>query len=107
MYVQRLHQFATLKEIAEKLESGLVQSNDLKHFLSQICCEEYPDVHRFEAEQVDLERPFPTYSESTECTGTQTWAISGLDAFQDLFTTTRRQRWSRHCSHRERESVTE
>ena len=49
MYVQRLHQLATLKEIAEQIESGLVHSSDLNHFLGQLCCEKYPDVHKFES----------------------------------------------------------
>ena len=70
MFVQRLHQYATLKEIAEKLEEGLVQANDLKHFLGEICCESYPDVQQFNHDRESLEKNFPTYSEQTECSGT-------------------------------------
>ena len=62
MFAQRLHQFATLKEIAEKIESGLANATELKHFLGQICCERYPDVEQFSRERSTLENNFPTYS---------------------------------------------
>ena len=55
MFVQRLHQFATLKEIGQKIEEGLVEATELKHFLGQICCEKYPDVERFRQERESLE----------------------------------------------------
>ena len=70
MFVQRLHQYATLKEIAEKLEEGLVQAEELKHFLGEICCERYSDVEQFNLDRASLEKNFPTYSEKTECPGT-------------------------------------
>ena len=73
MFVQRLHQFATLKEIAEKIREGLVQATELKHFLSQICCEKYPDPEQFLKERSKLEQYFPTYSEKTECSGKPVW----------------------------------
>ena len=67
MFVQRLHQFTTLKEIAEKLEEGLVRAEELKHFLGQICRESYPDLEQFKNERASLEKNFPTYGEKTEC----------------------------------------
>ena len=33
LFVQRLHQFATLEDIAKKMQDGLVNSSELKHFL--------------------------------------------------------------------------
>ena len=33
MFVQRLHQYSTLQDIADKIEKGLVNATDLKHFL--------------------------------------------------------------------------
>ena len=49
-FVQRLHQFATMKEIAEMLEGKLVEAIELKQFLENLCCESYadPDKHRKE-----------------------------------------------------------
>jgi len=74
MFVQRLHQFATLKEIAEKLEEGLVRAEELKHFLGQICRVSYPDLEQFKNERESLEKNFPTYGENTECQeGTRKW----------------------------------
>ena len=73
MYAQRLHQFAILKEMDEKIESGLVHSPDLKPFLCQLCCEKCPDVRKFDSERNTLEKNFPRYAESTECIGTPTW----------------------------------
>ena len=45
IFVQRLHQTGTIKDIAEKIEENLVNAEELKHFLGQICCERYPDLH--------------------------------------------------------------
>ena len=59
MFVQRLHQFSTLKAIAAKLAEGLVKATELKHFLGQLCCESYPDAEQFLRERETLERNFP------------------------------------------------
>ena len=58
MFVQRLHQFATLKEIAEQIKEGFVNAAELKHFLGQICCEQYPRVDEFNKERGTLEETF-------------------------------------------------
>ena len=63
-FVQRLHQYATMKEIAELLEKALVDAADLKQFLSNICCESYADVEKHQKEMPTLEERFPTYSEN-------------------------------------------
>ena len=73
MFVQSLHQFSTLKDVAAKIEEGLVNATELKHFLGQICCERYPDVDQFRRERESLENNFPTYSESSECRGQPVW----------------------------------
>ena len=71
--MQRLHQYASLKEIAEKLEKELVVAQELKDFLSNICCESYPDVEQFKRDRQMLEDQFPTYSEHSEAQGSNTW----------------------------------
>ena len=44
LFVQRLHQFASMKEIAVALEAKLVCAQELKDFLSNICCESYSNL---------------------------------------------------------------
>ena len=66
-FVQRLHQFATMQEIARMLEEKLVDSIELKQFLENLCCACYADLGKHRAEVEKLERDWPTYSESTEC----------------------------------------
>jgi hypothetical protein len=44
LYVQRLHQYSTLKEIAELLERELVHAEELKDFVSNLCCTSYTDM---------------------------------------------------------------
>ena len=73
IFVQRLHQIATMKDIAEKIEANLVNAEELKHFLGQICCERYPDPHQFKSERDALEKNFPMYAEGTECTDQPVW----------------------------------
>ena len=66
VFVQRLHQFAFLKEIADLLEAKLVTADELKAFLANICVESYGNVEEFQQERAKLEEHFPTYSETTE-----------------------------------------
>ena len=42
MFVQRLHQFATLKEIAEKIEEGLVNAAELNIFSGRFVARDTP-----------------------------------------------------------------
>ena len=69
LFIQRLHQFCTLKEIAELLAAKLVEAQELKDFLSNICCETYTDVEQHRSNVPDLEAQFPAYSEKSECWG--------------------------------------
>ena len=69
LFIQRLHQFCTLKEIAELLVAKLVEAQELKDFLSNICCETYTDVEQHRSNVPDLEAKFPAYSENSECWG--------------------------------------
>ena len=65
-FIQRLHQYCNMVEIAERLEKALVNATDLKNFINHICCTTYPDVDKFEEERAELEKHFPTYAESQE-----------------------------------------
>ena len=73
LFVQRLHQYCTLKEIAELLAAKLVETKDLKNFLANICCETYTDIEKHRANVEYLEAHFPAYSESSECQGEPIW----------------------------------
>ena len=42
---QRIHQFSSLEEIGESLGKGLVEANDLKEFLAEVCTEASPFVY--------------------------------------------------------------
>ena len=84
LFVQRLHQFATLKEIAELLETKLVEAWELKDFLANICCESYTDVEAFRQQRDSLEANFPAYSEASECQKGLQWGdlkLGRLPAF--------------------------
>ena len=67
-----------MKEIAEKLAQALVEAQELKDFLSSICCESYGDIELFHKERSMLEASFPTYSEATECQGKPIWGEQKL-----------------------------
>ena len=74
VFVQRLHQFVSMKKIAEDLEAKLVDGDELKAFLANICVESYADVVKFHEERAELEKQFPTYCEETECGLDQRWS---------------------------------
>ena len=66
VFIQRLHQYCNLAEIAQRLEQALVNAEDLKDYINNICCTTYPDPERFEAEKPKLEKNFPRYAEWQE-----------------------------------------
>ena len=66
-FVQRLHQYASMKEIGRVLEEKLVAADELKEFLANICCECYADPDKHREDLSTLEGNFPMYSERTEC----------------------------------------
>ena len=73
VFIQRLHQFATMKEIAEMLEKRLVEATELKQFVANICCERYEDAAKHLQDMPTLEANFQTYSEDTECAEQFKW----------------------------------
>ena len=77
-FVQRLHQHASMKEIAEKLQAGFVQAQELKDYTAAICCESYYDLPLFQRERAMLEKNYPTYAETKECTGNPVWGAFKL-----------------------------
>ena len=94
LFIQRLHQYATMKEIARQLEEAMVNAQELKDFLSAICCERYANIDQFQKERSALERNFPTYAEEANSEGKATWGdhqLGRLPAFiyKDAERTTR------------------
>ena len=48
--IHRLHQYASMKEIADLLEAMMVHANELKYLLSNICCESDSDLGQYIAD---------------------------------------------------------
>ena len=53
-FVQRLHQYASMKEIAEKLQEGLVKASELKDYAAAVNGIKLPDAKTLD----DGELPF-------------------------------------------------
>ena len=60
---QRLHQYHSLYGIAKLLQEGIASAQELKDFLSNICCESYPDLAQYDANIADVEQNWPKFSE--------------------------------------------
>ena len=60
-FVQRLHQFASMKQIGKDLEDELVKPCELTNFLANICCESYTDPALFDSQRIYMEGAFPAF----------------------------------------------
>ena len=65
-FIQRAHQMHTLEEIANMLESALLNAEDLKRFCAHMCCESYPDEKAYAGAQKDLEKRWPQFNEKDD-----------------------------------------
>ena len=54
VYLQSVHQFSTLSELAEKLREGMTSSEAFKQYVSYVRCAQYPDVEQFEKNRAQL-----------------------------------------------------
>ena len=68
-YIQRLHQFHTLEQIADKIQEGLASPGAFKAFLGNICMESYPNEAEHAATVDQMEKQWPKFSESNERSG--------------------------------------
>ena len=66
VFGERLHQFHSLEEIAVYLQRGLVKVDDWKDFMSNLCCESYPDPELHQQEILSLEQQWPKFTERDE-----------------------------------------
>ena len=66
VYVQRLHQMKTLKEIATLLPAKLCNVETFKQFIGNLCREDYPDLASFTQQIHAVEQCWPTYNETDE-----------------------------------------
>ena len=62
LFLQILHQFANLNEIAQKLREHLVSVEAMKNYVSFVRRATYPDVEKFMAERADIEAAWPAYA---------------------------------------------
>ena len=60
---ERLHQYDTLEQIAEKLQDGLVNAEGLKRFLAEMCVESYPDLVKHKVDKAQVEAEWPKFHE--------------------------------------------
>ena len=65
-FVQRLHQYSTLKEIADLIERGMASLQKFKQYVSNICTEVYPHAARYEQEANEIEANWPRYDENCD-----------------------------------------
>ena len=66
VYVQRLHQMKTLKEIATFLQAKLCNVETFKQFVGNLRREDYPDLPSFTQQIHAVERCWPRYTEKDE-----------------------------------------
>ena len=60
---QRLHQHHSLYDIAKLLQEGIASAQELKDFISNICCESYADLAQYESDIADVEQNWLKLSE--------------------------------------------
>ena len=58
LFVQRLHQYCTFKEIAEVLEKAVVDASELKDFIANLCCTSYNDPEGHKKDCIISNLPF-------------------------------------------------
>ena len=61
-FLQRLHQLATLKEIVELLQKGLVHVNDFRRFHQHLADASYHNKEHWEAQRDTIEKDLPTFA---------------------------------------------
>ena len=57
---------AEIPRVVTAPEDEAAHVNELKDFLSEVCCQSYPDVDKFEAERSRIEEQRPRYSEQDD-----------------------------------------
>ena len=74
LFVQRLHQYCTLQEIAELIQKGFADVGEFKNYMTNIYSESYRDADRHKRESMDLENNWPRCDEHSEATnGHRIW----------------------------------
>ena len=63
IFIQMVHQFCTLEEIAAKLRAGLLTATAMKAYVNFVRCAAYPDIKKFNEERAAIEKAWPTYPE--------------------------------------------
>ena len=83
-FLQCLHQFGSMQDIATAIEKQLATTTELKAFLAEIQVTSYYNLDQFNAERDELERVFPAYREPTSTNGNAKWgdiSLGRLPAF--------------------------
>ena len=64
-----MHQYLSLKEIAEYIRDGLAKVSDFKDFLANICCEHYSKQEEHDRTISDIEQSWPKFHEQPRVEG--------------------------------------
>jgi len=62
LYVQMITQFGTLHELAEALQSKLLEADTVKRYVSYVRCASYPQVEAFRLEKPRIEKEWPAFT---------------------------------------------
>ena len=77
-FLQCLHQFGSMQDIATAIEKQLATTTELKAFLAEIQVTSYHNLDQFKAERDELERVFPAYREPACSNGHPKWGDISL-----------------------------
>ena len=61
-FLQMVHQFTPLQEIADLIRAGLLSSQSWKNYSSHVRCASYPDAEQAEADRDYVERSWPAFA---------------------------------------------
>ena len=62
LFLQMVHQFTPLQEIADLIRAGILSSQSWKNYISHVRCASYPDAEQAEADRDYVERSWPAFA---------------------------------------------
>ena len=75
LFLQMVHQFCTLVDLATKLREGFLSVEAMKQFVSTARCAAYPDVDQFERERDTIEQSWPAFASDASPSRAPAWAF--------------------------------
>ena len=86
LFLQMVHQFCTLVDLATKLREGFLSVEAMKQFVSTARCAAYPDVDQFERERDAIEQSWPAFASDASLSRAPAWAfdLPSVDVLHSL-----------------------